>query len=263
MESQSQEKNIINIAAKNNNYNEPIKIDNNIEEIDTKIPEKDSYLNIIEKQNNQESINITENSNLNNLNNEELKPTPEYSETSSYYFRTSSYFSRFSSFTSLSLGKIGTGFINMKNCIMNKFRKNAYLFPLVLLIFFWNECFENFERNNIIIIFSILMGLIVLFHLYKYVKEIIKYKKIAKEDKKKLMELLEENNIKKEDIGNNVILLSEFFEGRIRNSELDYDTYMKYVFPYLVKYLKKEGYILEKQKDEDLEENNLNYWKKM
>ena len=39
--------------------------------------------------------------------------------------------------------------------------------------------------------------------------------------------------------------------------------YMKNVFPYLVKYLKKDGYILEIQKNEENGENNLNYWKKM
>ena len=50
--------------------------------------------------------------------------------------------------------------------------------------------------------------------------------------------------------------MSQFFEEVINDSGLDYDTYMKYVFPYLVKYLKKDGYILEKQEDEENGENN-------
>ena len=83
------------------------------------------------------------------------------------------------------------------------------------------------------------MGLIILFHLCKRLKDIRKNKKMAKEDKKKLTELLEKNNIEKEDIGNNIILLKEFFEEVIGNRGLDYDIYMKNIFPYLVKYLKK------------------------
>ena len=73
----------------------------------------------------------------------------------------------------MSLTRIGNDIISMKNCLMNKFKKNAYLFPLVILIlfgtvFFLNEKFENFERNNIIIIFSIIMGLIILFNLINH-----------------------------------------------------------------------------------------------
>ena len=97
----------------------------------------------------------------------------------------------------------------------------------------------------------------------KIENKINKYKKMAKEDKKKLLELLEKNNITKEDIGNNIILLKEFFEGVIKSRGINYDTYMKNAFPYLVKYLKKDGYILEIQKNEENGENNLNYWKKM
>ena len=294
--SHSKEKNIINISAQNNNYNEPTQKDqnDNMGIINNKSPEKNYYLNVEEKNNNQDESNIKlrsnnynnpeenefiqENLNNNDDNNiqinEELGQTPEnqdnkeYTDVSSNYSQTTSYFSRFSGFTYLSLGKIGSGFVNMKNSIMNKFRRNAYLLPLIVLIlfgiiFFLNEKYENFERNNIIIIFSILMGLIVLFHLYKCLKEKMKYKNIAKEHKKKLMKLLEDNNIKKEDIGNNVILLSQFFEEVINDSGIDYDTYIKYVFPYLAKYLKKDGYILEKQNDEENGENNLNYWKKM
>ena len=284
-EPQPKEKNIINITAQNNNYN----IDYNYNYNDqtqkeqndnNNSPQKDYYLNVEEKNrsNNynypKENESIQDNNNKENIQiNEELRETPEfqdnkeYTDDSSTYSQATSFFSRFSAFSNLSLGKIGSGFVNMKNSIMNKFRRNAYLLPLVILIlfgiiFFLNERYESFERNNIIVIFSILMGLIVLFHLYKYIKEKMKYKKIAKEHKKKLMELLEANNIKKDDIGNNAILLSQFFEEVINNSGLDYDMYMKYVFPYLVKYLKKDGYILEMAKDEETDEN-INYWKKM
>ena len=202
----------------------------------------------------------------NEINTQEENPI--ISETSSNYSNATSRFSRFSNYTLMSFSRLGNNIVNAKNCIMNKFKRNAYLFPLIILIlfgivFFWNERYENFERRNIIIIFSIIMGLIVLFHLCKCLNEIRKYKKMAKEDKKKLMELLEKNDIKKEDIGNNIILLKEFFEEVIGNRGLDYDVYMKNVFPYLVKYLKRDGYILEIQKDEENDGNNLNYWKRM
>ena len=194
----------------------------------------------------------------------------EYSETSSYYSTGSSRFSRFTNYTYMSLTQIGNNIVNLKNSVMNKFRRNAFLLPLVLLIlfgiiFFLNEKYENFERNNIFIIFSIIMGLIILFHLFMYIKDIRKYKKIAKEDKKKLIELLESLNIRKEDIGNNIISLNRFFEEikeqRMRENGLNEETYMKYVFPNLIKYLKKDGYCLEKRNSD--ENNNYNFWKEL
>ena len=231
---------------------------------------KDYYLNVEEKNINEEVEQLKANSNNieNNLEKEQDQENKEYTDMTSDYSASTSRFSRFTDFSYLSFRKIGSGFINMKNSVMNKFKRNAYLFPLIILIvfgviFFWNERYENFERRNIIIIFSIIMGLIILFHLYKYLKDVRKYKKMAKEDKKKLLELLEKNNITKEDIGNNIILLKEFFEEVIENRGINYDIYMKNVFPYLVKYLKKDGYILEIQKNEENGENNLNYWKKM
>ena len=138
-------------------------------------------------------------------------------------------------------------------------------YSLFGIIFFLNEKYENFERNNIFIIFSIIMGLIILFHLFMYIKDIRKYKKIAKEDKKKLIELLESLNIRKEDIGNNIISLNRFFEEikeqRMRENGLNEETYMKYVFPNLIKYLKKDGYCLEKRNCD--ENNNYNFWKEL
>ena len=191
------------------------------------------------------------------------------SETSSLYSNTQSRFSRWSNYTLMSFSKFGDNIISMKNCVMNKFRRNAYLFPLVILIlfgivFFLNEKYENFERNNIIIIFSVIMGLIILFNLIKYFRQFHKFKKIAKNDKNELIKLFESLNINKEQIGNKSILINKFIEERIKKNDISEDTYMKYVFPYLVKYLKKEGFYLEKQKKENnINEDNNNYWKEI
>ena len=106
------------------------------------------------------------------------------------------------------------------------------------------------------------MGLIILFNLIMYLKELRKYKKMAKEDKKKLMELFEKLNIKQEDIGNNIILLNQFFDERIQEHGINADVYMNYVFHYLAKYLKRDGYYLEKQKKNENDESN-NYWKEL
>ena len=150
---------------------------------------------------------------------------------------------------------------------MNKFKKYAYLLPLVILIlfgivYFFNEKYENFDRMNIIIIFSILMGLIILFNFYLYLKELQKYKSMAKKDKEKLMAKLNDMNIRRENIGNNIILLNQFIEERTNEHGISYEKYMKYVFPYLVKYLKKDGFYLEKQKNQENQDND-NYWKKI
>ena len=218
-----------------------------------------------------EEIKTKEEKNIDNINNIEnnmqIEENPkEYSETSSYYSTATSRFSRFSNYTFMSLSRFGSNIVSMKNCIMNKFKRNAYLFPLIILIlfgiiFFWNEKYQNYDRNNIIIVFSIIIGLIILFNLIMYLKELRKYKKMAKEDKKKLMELLEKLNIKQEDIGNNIILLNQFFNERIQEHGINAEVYMKYVFPYLTKYLKRDGYYLEKQKKENNENNN--YWKEL
>ena len=220
--------------------------------------------------------NINNNRNINtnmeieeNSNNRNIEENPkENSETSSYYSAASSRFSRFSNYTLMSLSRLGSNIVSMKNSIMKKFKRNAYLFPLIILIlfgivFFLNEKYESYERNNIIIIFSIIMGLIVLFYLILYLKELRKYRKIAKEDRKKLLELFEQLNIKKEEIGNNTILLNNFINERIsQNNEINEETYMRYVFPHLVKYLKKDGFYLDKVEND--ENNNGNYyWKEL
>ena len=113
----------------------------------------------------------------NNNNNRTIEENPkENSETSSYFSAASSRFSRFSNYTYMSFSRLGSNIVSLKNSIMNKFRRNAYLFPLIVLIlfgivFFLNEKYESYERNNIIIIFSIIMGLIILFYLFLYIKE--------------------------------------------------------------------------------------------
>ena len=84
------------------------------------------------------------------------------------------------------------------------------------------------------------MGLIILYHLIRYYFEKNqKYKKLAKEDQKKLLELFKTNNIKVEDIGNQIILLNNFMSSRMTENDMTYDEYMKYVFPELSKFLEK------------------------
>ena len=188
------------------------------------------------------------------------------SETSSYNSNATSRFSRFTNYTFMSFSRLGNNIVNAKNCVMNKFRRNAYLFPLIILIvfgivFFLNERYQNYDRNNIIIIFSIIMGIIILFNLIMYFKRLHNFKKIAKSDKKELMNLFEALNINKENMGDNTILLNKFIEERIKISGLGEETYFKYVFPYLIKYLKKDGFYLEKVQNE--EKNNNNYWKEL
>ena len=233
--------------------------------------EEDAY-NAVENHDN--IITYNNNEQMNDIMQENMEENKILnSETSSFYSNTESRFSsRFSNYTLMSLTRIGDNFISMKNCIMNKFRRNAYLFPLVILIlfgivFFLNEKYENFERNNIIIIFSVIMGLIILFNLIKYFKQLHHYKKIAKADKNELIKLFESLNINKEQMGDKTILINKFIEERIQKNGISDEAYMKYVFPYLVKYLKKEGFYLEKQKNEknknEGNKNNNSYWKEL
>ena len=224
-------------------------------------PKKEQYSSVednnIIKYNDENNANHMEmdNENDNNLkkndNNfieEEREQIPIETETSSFVSNTTSRFSRFTNFSFMSLSRLGSNIVCLKNSIMNKFRRNAYLFPLVILIlfgiiFFFNEKYENFERNNIIIIFSIIMGLIILFNLVKCLKSMHNYKKMAKNDKKIL---LEKYDINTENLGE--FVLNDFIIERIRENGIDEETYIKYVFPYLAKYLEKDGFFLEKRK---------------
>ena len=151
----------------------------------------------------------------------------------------------------------------IKNSIMNRFKNNAFLCPLILLIlfgivYFLNDTYERFENIHIIIVFSILMGLLVLYNLMRYFLKKRNYKKMAKSDRIALLNLLNDNNITKEDIGNNMVLISNFISQRITEHNINQDEYMKYVFHYLCKYLKKDGFELNID-----ENNNQNYWKEI
>ena len=236
------------------------KLLNRLNEIkDEEIPSKlDQYRSV------EDGNIITYDNNNNEISTQEQNAI--ISETSSYNSNATSRFSRFTNYTFMSFSRLGNNIVNAKNCVMNKFRRNAYLFPLIILIvfgivFFLNERYQNYDRNNIIIIFSIIMGIIILFNLIMYFKRLHNFKKIAKSDKKELMNLFEALNINKENMGDNTISLNKFIEERIKISGLGEETYFKYVFPYLIKYLKKDGFYLEKVQNE--EKNNNNYWKEL
>ena len=154
----------------------------------------------------------------------------------------------------------------MKNRIMNKFKNNKYIFPLLLLItfgivYFLNNSYERFDNFNIIMVFSILIGLLIFYNLLKYIKRIRDYKKMARADRIALLEMLNNYNISRESLANHMILVSNFISTRIEFHKLSQDEYMKYVFHYLKKYMKKDGFNL------NIEENNDNskqeYWKEI
>ena len=292
----SNEKNIIKFGAQSDDNNN---INNKKNNIPKKSPQKAYYLRVrqningpeekpilIEKKKkllnrpneiNEEEIpskldqyrSVEDNNIITYDNNNEISTQEQnalISETSSYNSNATSRFSRFTNYTFMSFSRLGNNIVNAKNCVMNKFRRNAYLFPLIILIvfgivFFLNERYQNYDRNNIIIIFSIIMGIIILFNLIMYFKRLHNFKKIAKSDKKELMNLFEALNINKENMGDNTILLNKFIEERIKISGLGEETYFKYVFPYLIKYFKKDGFYLEKVQNE--EKNNNNYWKEL
>ena len=148
---------------------------------------------------------------------------------------------------------------NSKNNIMDKFKKYIYLFPLILLIVFGIAYFfiddENY-RTNIIYVFSILMGLLVLYLLFMYIKDKKRYKKMAREDREELLNDLQRRNIRIENLIDNIALLNNFIERRIQHHKVNQEEYINYVFPYLQKFLKKDGLELSKEK----EENPINYW---
>ena len=87
------------------------------------------------------------------------------------------------------------------------------------------------------------------------------YKKMARADRIALLEMLNNNNITRESLANNMMLISNFICTRIDFHKLSQDEYMKYVFHYLKKYLEKDGFKLNK------EENNDNikheFWKEI
>ena len=156
---------------------------------------------------------------------------------------------------------------NLKNRIINKFKNNAYLWPLIVLIvfglfYFLNRKFENFSNLSLIFIFSLIMGLIILYNLLKYIGHIKNYKKMAKEDRDKLIEYLKTLNITREEFGNNLILINNFIKSRIQYHNIKTKEYKDYVFPYLIKYLKKDNLCL-KIEDRNIEINNIYFWKEI
>ena len=237
---------IINANDDNKNINEEIEI----KEPMTEIKEEQYFC---ENQNTESKLQNSENKIS------EKNEMSSCSDVTSYTSSKYSFFSRFSSFSVFSFG-------NIKNNIMNKCKKYIYLWPLLLLIlfgitFFLNEKYEAIDRCNIVIIFSIIMGLVLLYHLCKYIKEIRKFKKMAKEDRQKLLDLLNAQNINRDNLANNSILLNNFILTRIPEHNLTTEEYMKCVFPYLSKYLKKDGFALDKQNKN--EGDNKDYWKEI
>ena len=163
-------------------------------------------------------------------------------------------------------GRFSSKIAGIKNSIMNKFKNKVYLWPLILLIlfgivYFLNNTYERFENTHIIVMFSIIMGLLVLYNLIRYLITKRNYKKMAKADRKALLELLKENNITHEELANNMMLVSNFINTRIEEHKIDEAEYMKYVFKYLKKYLKKDGFDL--NIDENNDENKHDYWKEI
>ena len=156
---------------------------------------------------------------------------------------------------------------NLKNSILNKFKNSVYLWPLILLIvfglfYFLNNKIHNFSNLSLISIFSLIMGLILLYNLFKYYAKMKNYKKMAKEDRDKLIEYLDTNNITREELGNNKILTNNFIKSRIQHHKIKVKEYKDYVLPYLIKYLKKDNYSL-KIEEMNSEVNNISYWKEI
>lgn len=132
---------------------------------------------------------------------------------------------------------------NSKSNLMDKFKKYIYLFPLILLIVFGIAYFfskEDDNRTTIIYTFSILMGLLVLYLLFMYIKDKKRYKKMAREDREELLNELQRRNIRIEDLIDNTVFLNNFIERRIQYHKVNPEEYINYVFPYLKKFLKKD-----------------------
>lgn len=154
----------------------------------------------------------------------------------------------------------------IKNSVMNKFKNTVYIWPLLLLIVFGivyllNSSYERFDNINIIIIFSILMALLILYNVIKCFKTMKNYKKMAKADKKALLELLSNLNINREALGNNTMLINNFILQCIKKHNLTKDEYMKYVFRYLKKYLAEDGFIMNQEDEKD--QTRHEFWREI
>ena len=80
-----------------------------------------------------------------------------------------------------------------------------------------NEKYQNLERYSLILSFSIIMTLFIIYNLFKYMKDLKDYKKKVKKNKKELLQLLKTLIITKEEFGKNKILANKFIKSRIRH----------------------------------------------
>ena len=193
----------------------------------------------------------TENDKQNNIFENELEINNQQQEQNAQNKRKSRFLNKLS---------------GMKKGVMNKFKHKAYLWPLILLIvfgivYFLNDSYERFENINIIIVFSVLMGLLVLYYIFKYFKTLRNYKKMAKEDRIALLDKLKNENITRESLANNMMLINNFINERIQFHHINQDEYMKYVFHYLKKYLKKDGFEMNIGNNDN--DKNLEFWKEI
>ena len=174
--------------------------------------------------------------------------------------------SQYSTLTHYTFG-IGKYARNLKKNIMEKFKNNIYLWPIIIMIVFGiayllNEKYEHCERTNIILSFSIIMALIIIYNLYKYYKDLKNFKKMAREDRLYLLERLHNEQINNENLDNNELLLNNFIDSRVLYHHVTLDEYSNYVFPYLREYLEKDGLFLIKNNNEN-ENNVIIYWKEI
>ena len=193
----------------------------------------------------------TENDKQNNIFENELEINNQQQEQNAQNKRKSRFLNKLS---------------GMKKGVMNKFKHKAYLWPLLLLIvfgivYFLNDSYERFENINIIIVFSVLMGLLVLYYIFKYFKTLRNYKRMAKEDRIALLDKLKNENITRESLANNMMLINNFINERIQFHHINQDEYMKYVFHYLKKYLKKDGFEMNIGNNDN--DKNLEFWKEI
>ena len=243
------EEGLIEYEDDNDNANQYDNYNNN--NINTENEMYNNNNNNINPNNSNNTFKQENTNNDNNDNNNNLQEDKSSEATTTTY----------STFSTFSLGQFGT---NLKNGIVSKFQKYAYLLPLILLIVFGivylvNEHYEYYDRANIIIPFSIIMGILIIYNLYKYIKDINKYKKMAREDRQQLIDKLQGSNIRQEEMDNTCfILINNFIKSRILYHNITYDEYVNYVFPYLIKFMKKDGYLLKKVPVD--KKDNISYW---
>ena len=275
VEESSQKKEYPKNNESNNNYNNYY--DNNDYSMQESNEKNMNMNNNSYNQNAQYNYKDIINNNINNNNQMLLEnkikysnyeaPRPQYEE-SDIYERDET--SNINNTSEISTESRRTKFLRkirgIKNSVMNKFKNTVYIWPLLLLILFGiiyllNSSYERFDNINIIIIFSILMALLILYNVIKCFKTMKNYKKMAKADKKALLELLSNLNINREALGNNTMLINNFILQCIKKHNLTKDEYMKYVFRYLKKYLVEDGFIMNQEDEKD--QTRHEFWKEI